>query len=30
MENFNQYCLQENEFIDFSCKPINELTIYKR
>lgn len=28
MENFNQYCLPENEFIDFSYKPINELTIY--
>lgn len=28
MENFNQYCLPENEFIDFGCKPINELTIY--
>ena len=28
MENFNQYCLAENEFIDFSYKPINELTIY--
>ncbi len=28
MENFNQYCLSENEFIDFSYKPINELTIY--
>ena len=28
MENFNQYCLPENEFIDFSCKSINELTIY--
>lgn len=28
MENFNQYCLSENEFIDFSYKPINELTMY--
>lgn len=28
MENFNQYCLPENEFIDFSYKSINELTIY--
>lgn len=28
MENFNQYCLLENEFIDFSNNPINELTVY--
>lgn len=28
MENFNKYCLPENEFIDFSYKSINELTIY--
>ncbi len=28
MENFNQYCLPENEFIDFSYKPINDLTVY--
>ena len=28
MENFNQYCLPENEFIDFSNNPINELTVY--
>ena len=28
MENFNQYCLSENEFLDFSYKPINELTMY--
>ena len=28
MENFNQYCLHENEFIDFSYNPISELTIY--
>lgn len=28
MENFNQYCLPNNEFIDRGNEPIHELTVY--